>query len=76
VARSALGFFVAFFALWWAWMNFTWFASAYDSDDVLYRLSMLVAMVGALILAARIGFPKPGVGGSNPPGGTEFGGPG
>jgi low temperature requirement protein LtrA len=54
VARSALGFFAAFFALWWAWMNFTWFASAYDSNDVLYRVSMLVAMVGALILAAGI----------------------
>ena len=54
VATSVLGFFVAFFALWWAWMNFTWFASAYDSDDVVYRLSMFVAMVGALILAAGL----------------------
>ena len=34
VATSVLGFIVAFFALWWAWMNFTWFASAYDCDDV------------------------------------------
>jgi low temperature requirement protein LtrA len=54
VATSVLGFFVAFFALWWAWMNFTWFASAYDCDDVVYRLSMFVAMVGALILAAGL----------------------
>lgn len=22
-----------FFAIWWAWANFTWFASAYDNDD-------------------------------------------
>jgi len=24
---------MVFFAIWWAWMNFTWFASAYDTDD-------------------------------------------
>ena len=29
---------LVFFAIWWAWMNFTWFASAYDTDDVPYRL--------------------------------------
>ena len=27
----------AFFAIWWAWMNYTWFASAYDNDDPLFR---------------------------------------
>jgi low temperature requirement protein LtrA len=54
VASSVLGYFVAFFALWWAWMNFTWFASAYDRDDVIYRVSMFVAMAGALILAAGL----------------------
>ena len=26
--------FMVFFAIWWAWVNFTWFASAYDVDDV------------------------------------------
>jgi low temperature requirement protein LtrA len=29
---------MVFFAIWWAWMNFTWFASAYDTDDVPYRV--------------------------------------
>ena len=33
-----VGYPMVFFAIWWAWMNFTWFASAYDNDDVLYRL--------------------------------------
>jgi len=42
----------AFFGLWWAWMNFTWFASAYDNDDVPYRLVVFVLMVGALVFAA------------------------
>lgn len=43
-----------FFAIWWAWMNFTWFASAYDNDDVLYRVVTLVQIAGVLVLAAGI----------------------
>jgi low temperature requirement protein LtrA len=43
-----------FFAIWWAWMNFTWFASAYDVDDVLYRVFTLVQMAGVLVLAAGV----------------------
>ncbi|MGH8876601.1 MAG: low temperature requirement protein A, partial [Stackebrandtia sp.] len=45
---------MAFFAIWWAWMNFTWFASAYDVDDVPYRVLTLVQMAGALTMAAGI----------------------
>ncbi len=45
---------MVFFAIWWAWMNFTWFASAYDSDDWLYRALTLVQMAGALIVAAGV----------------------
>jgi low temperature requirement protein LtrA len=44
----------AFFGLWWAWMNFTWFASAYDTDDVPYRLLTLLQMAGVLVFAAGI----------------------
>ncbi|MFI6879222.1 low temperature requirement protein A [Streptomyces sp. NPDC050400] len=43
-----------FFAIWWAWMNFTWFASAYDNDDVVYRLVTLVQIAGVLVLAAGV----------------------
>lgn len=43
-----------FFAIWWAWMNFTWFASAYDTDDVPYRIATLVQITGVLILAAGV----------------------
>jgi low temperature requirement protein LtrA len=45
---------LVFFAIWWAWMNFTWFSSAYDVDDVAYRLAVMVQMTGVLILAAGI----------------------
>jgi len=43
---------MVFFAIWWAWMNFTWFATAFDTDDWLYRLTTIVQMGGALVLAA------------------------
>ena len=45
---------LVFFAIFWAWVNFTWFASAYDTDDALYRLTVFVQMAGVLILAAGI----------------------
>ena len=43
-----------FFAIWWAWGNFTWFASAYDNDDDPYRLLTMVQIAGALTLAAGV----------------------
>ncbi|MFI6575292.1 low temperature requirement protein A [Nocardiopsis sp. NPDC050513] len=48
------GYLAVFFAIWWAWVNFTWFASAYDCDDVPYRLATFTQMVGVLVLAAGI----------------------
>jgi low temperature requirement protein LtrA len=45
---------MVFFAIWWAWMNFTWFASAYDNDDVLYRVVTLIQIAGVLVLAAGV----------------------
>src|SRR5450432_1818115 len=54
VLTGVLQYLMVFFAIWWAWMNFTWFASAYDNDDVPYRLAVFVQMAGALILAAGV----------------------
>jgi low temperature requirement protein LtrA len=54
VGDGVVGYAMVFFAIWWAWMNFTWFASAYDTDDVAYRLTTLVQISGALILAAGV----------------------
>ena len=53
-AEGIVGYLMVFFAIWWAWMNFTWFASAYDCDDVPYRLAVLLQMSGALIVAAGV----------------------
>lgn len=52
--EGLLSFGMAFFAIWWAWMNFTWFASAYDNDDTAYRLLTMAIMGGALVVAAGI----------------------
>lgn len=45
---------MVFFAIWWAWVNFSWFASAYDNDDVPYRMMVFVQIVGSLVIAAGI----------------------
>ena len=52
IAHAVIGYALVFFSIWWAWMNFTWFSSAYDTDDVFYRLLTLVQITGALIMAA------------------------
>jgi low temperature requirement protein LtrA len=53
-AKGLLGFAMVFFAIFWAWLNFSWFASAYDNDDVGYRLLTLLHVLGSLVLAAGI----------------------
>ena len=54
VGQGLLSYVMVFFAIWWAWMNFSWFASAYDTDDVPYRLLVMVQLAGALVLAAGV----------------------
>ncbi|MGJ3191806.1 low temperature requirement protein A [Paenarthrobacter sp. FR1] len=54
VGAGLLGFGFAMFAVIWAWINFTWFASAYDTDDWVFRVVTMVQMVGVLILAMGI----------------------
>jgi len=48
-----LGNFVFLFvAVWWAWMNHTWYASAFDNDDAICRILTFVIMSGFLLFAA------------------------
>ncbi|MFF2485633.1 low temperature requirement protein A [Microbacterium sp. NPDC058062] len=54
VGQGVLAYLMVFFAIWWAWMNFTWFASAFDTDDWLYRVLTIVQMGGVLVLAAGV----------------------
>lgn len=41
----------AVFAISWAWINYSWLASAYDTDDLFFRIATMVQMVGVLVLA-------------------------
>jgi low temperature requirement protein LtrA len=56
VASAVGAFAFAMFAICWAWMNFTWFASAYDTDDWFFRAATMVQMIGVLVLA--LGMPN------------------
>jgi len=48
------GFVAAFVAIWWAWMNYTWFASAYDDDSAVFRLLTMLQMGGVLVFATGV----------------------
>ncbi|MFD6699186.1 MULTISPECIES: low temperature requirement protein A [unclassified Microbacterium] len=54
-AVGAFAFAVAVAAIIWAWINFSWFASAFDTDDWLFRIFTMVQMAGVIVLA--IGLP-------------------
>ena len=50
------GFAFGAFAVTWAWLNYSWFASAYDTDDWLFRLATMVQMIGVVVLS--LGLPQ------------------
>src|SRR5918997_5807040 len=51
IGAGLLGFGFATFGIAWAWINFTWFASAFDTDDWVFRVATMVQMVGVLVFA-------------------------
>ncbi|GAA2055613.1 low temperature requirement protein A [Williamsia deligens] len=53
--RTAIvGFLFASFSTIWAWINFSWFASAFDTDDWVFRVVTMVQMGGVLILSLGV----------------------
>jgi low temperature requirement protein LtrA len=56
VGAGVAAFAFATFAVTWAWINYSWFASAYDTDDWVFRVATMVQMVGVLVLA--LGLPQ------------------
>ena len=54
IGHGVTSYVFLFFAIWWPWMNFTWFASAYDTDDVQYRLLTFIQIAGVLVVAASV----------------------
>lgn len=55
IGASVLAFGFAMAAIVWAWINFSWFSSAFDTDDWLFRVTTMVQMAGVIVLA--IGLP-------------------
>lgn len=49
-----VNFIAMFVAIWWVWMNFTWFASAFDNGDALFILLVMVVMSGAAVFAGGV----------------------
>jgi low temperature requirement protein LtrA len=54
IGAGLIGFGLSAFAVCWAWINFSWFASAYDTDDWVYRLTTMVQMIGVVVFALGI----------------------
>jgi low temperature requirement protein LtrA len=50
VVDGVVTYVMVFFAIWWAWMNFTWFASAFDCD-------VAIVLVLAAAFLATISLP-------------------
>lgn len=51
IKTALLGFALGGFSITWAWINFSWFASAFDVDDWVYRLTTMLQMTGVVVLA-------------------------
>ena len=56
ISAGVGGFMFAAVAVSWAWLGYTWFASAYDTDDWVFRLATMVQMVGVIVVS--LGLPQ------------------
>lgn len=54
VGTALLGFAFTLFGATWAWINYSWLASAYDNEDIFFRIATLVEMVGVLVFALGV----------------------
>jgi low temperature requirement protein LtrA len=50
--QGVLVFAGLFTSVWWAWAGFTFYANRFDTDDIVYRLAKLTAMLAVAGLAA------------------------
>ncbi|MGW5640953.1 low temperature requirement protein A, partial [Streptomyces sp. NPDC003832] len=53
-AQAAGAFLLAMFAICVAWIGFSWFASAFGTDDWLYRALTMVQMIGVVVFELGI----------------------
>ncbi len=52
--RGLVGFAALFVPIWWQWIDFSYYADQFDSDDVPFLITMLVTMFGVIVLALTI----------------------
>jgi low temperature requirement protein LtrA len=49
-----LEYLALFVPVWWAWAGFTFYANRFDTDDLLYRVLVLLAMFSVAALATNV----------------------
>lgn len=54
IGHGLASYAAVFFAVWWPWMNYSWFASGFDPDDIPFRLATFVQIAGSLVIAAGV----------------------
>ena len=54
VGHAVSMYIAIFFCIWWPWNTYTWFASAYDTDDAMFRLSSFAQMPGVILIAVGV----------------------
>lgn len=54
VGHGLASYAAVFFGVWWPWMNYSWFASGFDPDDIPFRLATFVQIAGSLVIAAGV----------------------
>jgi low temperature requirement protein LtrA len=52
-ASGLFGYLGIFAVIWWGWMGFTFYADRFDTDDLVYRLLILLAMLAIAALAVN-----------------------
>lgn len=53
-ATATVALVFSMFAVVWAWISVSWFASAFDNDDWVCRLLTMVQMAGVIVLAVGL----------------------
>jgi len=54
IAVAALTFGAVMLAVSWDWISFTWFASSYDTEDWLYRMTVMGQLIGVIVFVTGI----------------------
>lgn len=51
IGSGIIGFVFGMVAILVSWINFSWFASAFDTDDLFHRMCTMIQMIGVIVVA-------------------------